>query len=148
MEGAYYGLHAGLGYVWDITDDASLDLSGKYFWTHQQGGSVRVINDRFTFEDVDSHRVRAGGRASVAVNEHFKPYIGAAYEYEFSGEAEAKTYGRSVGAPDLTGSTGIGEIGVTLLGGDKAPISLDFGAQGYTGMRQGVTGSLQLKLEF
>jgi hypothetical protein len=75
-------------------------------------------------------------------------YIGAAYEYEFSGEAKAATYGRSMDAPDLTGSTGIGEIGVTLLGGDKALVSLDLGVQGYTGMRQGLTGSLQLKIEF
>jgi hypothetical protein len=148
MEGAYYGLHTGLGYVWDINESASLDLSGKYFWTHQKGGSVNILGDPFTFDDVDSHRVRAGGRFSYAVNEHFTPYIGAAYEYEFSGEAKASTYGRSIDAPDLTGSTGIGEIGVTLLGGDKAPVSLDLGVQGYTGIRQGVTGSLQLKLEF
>jgi hypothetical protein len=148
MEGAYYGLHTGLGYMWNIAEAASLDLSARYFWTHQEGGSVRVINDRFTFDDVDSHRVRTGGRVSLAVNEHVKPYIGAAYEYEFSGEAKAKTNGLSVDAPDLTGSTGIGEIGVNLIGGDKAPVSLDLGAQGYTGLRQGVTGSLQLKLEF
>ncbi|MDR1686816.1 MAG: hypothetical protein LBR82_10370 [Desulfovibrio sp.] len=76
------------------------------------------------------------------------PYVGAAYEYEFSGKGEAKTYGRSPDAPDLTGSTGIGETGATLLGGDKAPISPDRGAQGYTGLRRGVTGSLQLKIEF
>jgi hypothetical protein len=148
IEGAYYGLHTGLGYVWNINESASLDLSGKYFWTHQEGGSVRILDDPFTFEDVDSHRVRAGGRFAYAVNQHFTPYIGAAYEYEFSGEAKATTYGRPIEAPDLTGSTGIGEIGVTLLGGDKAPVSLDVGVQGYTGMRQGVTGSLQLKLEF
>jgi hypothetical protein len=148
LEGAYYGLHTGLGYVWNINESASLDVSGKYFWTHQEGGSVRILDDPFKFDDVDSHRVRTGGRFAYAVNEHFSPYIGAAYEYEFSGEAKATTYGRSIDAPDLTGSTGIGEIGVTLLGGDKAPLSLDLGVQGYTGMRQGVTGSLQLKIEF
>jgi hypothetical protein len=148
LDGAYYGLHTGLGYVWDITEAASLDLSGKYFWTHQEGGSVHILGDPFKFDDVDSHRVRAGGRFAYAVNEHFKPYIGASYEYEFSGEAKATTYERSIEAPDLIGSTGIGEIGVTLLGGEKAPLSLDLGVQGYTGMREGVTGSLQLKLEF
>jgi hypothetical protein len=148
LEGAYYGLHTGLGYIWDINESASLDLSGKYFWTHQEGGSVSILGDPFKFDDVNSHRVRTGGRFAYAVNEHFSPYIGAAYEYEFSGEAKATTYGRSIEAPDLTGSTGIGEIGVTLIGGDKAPVSLDLGVQGYTGMRQGVTGSLQLKLEF
>jgi outer membrane autotransporter protein len=148
LDGAYYGLHAGAGYLWNITDAASLDLSGKYFWTHQEGGSVTILDDPFRFDDVDSHRVRAGGRFSYAVNEHFSPYIGAAYEYEFSGEAKATTYGRSLDAPDLTGSTGVGEIGVTLLGGKDAPVSLDLGVQGYAGMRQGMTGSLQLKIEF
>ncbi|MDR1946161.1 MAG: hypothetical protein LBQ51_03205, partial [Desulfovibrio sp.] len=74
---------------------------------------------------------RGGGRFTFAVNEHVAPYVGAAYEYEFSGEAKATTYGRSIDAPDLTGSTGAGEIDVTLIGGEEAPLSLDLGVQGY-----------------
>jgi hypothetical protein len=28
---AYYGFHLGTGYVWNITEAASLDIYGKYF---------------------------------------------------------------------------------------------------------------------
>jgi hypothetical protein len=32
----YYGIHAGLGYIWNFSERGSLDLYGKYFWTRQQ----------------------------------------------------------------------------------------------------------------
>jgi hypothetical protein len=147
-DGTYYGLHAGLGYIWQVTDSVALDLSGKYFWTHREGDTVRVAGEPFTFEDLDSHRLRAGGRISLAVSEHIVPYAGAAYEYELDGKADASVHGYSISSPDLSGGTGIGELGLTLLGGGKMPLSLDLGVQGYTGVRRGVTGSLQMKLEF
>jgi hypothetical protein len=147
-DGTYYGLHAGIGYVWRITDAASLDLSGKYFWTHREGDIVRIDGDRFKFDSLDSHRLRAGGRFSFAATDHIVPYVGAAYEHELDGKADASTHGYSISSPDLSGATGIGELGVTLLGRQSAPLSVDLGVQGYTGVRQGVTGSLQLKLEF
>ena len=40
---AYYGLHLGLGYVWQITEPASLDLYSKYFRTRQQGDDVTLV---------------------------------------------------------------------------------------------------------
>jgi hypothetical protein len=46
----------------------------------------------------------------------------------------------------MDGGTGIGEVGLTIKTGGI--VSLDIGAQGYTGKREGVTGSLQLKIEF
>jgi hypothetical protein len=83
---------------------------------------------------------------SYAVNEWFSPYAGAAYEHEFDGEAGASGYGYSLPAAELQGGTGIGELGLTLL--SARGIALDLGVQGYTGTREGVSGSLQLKLEF
>ncbi|MDR1398191.1 MAG: autotransporter-associated beta strand repeat-containing protein [Desulfarculales bacterium] len=57
---AYYGLHLGGGYVWDLTAAASLDLYGKYFWTHQEGDSLTLSGgDPVTFRDADSQRLRA-----------------------------------------------------------------------------------------
>jgi outer membrane autotransporter protein len=83
---AYYGLHLGAGYLWNITDTAILDLYGKYFWTRQEGDSVTLsTGDPVTFKDVDSSRLRFGTRFAYAVNEYISPYIGAAYEHEFDG---------------------------------------------------------------
>jgi hypothetical protein len=42
----------------------------------------------------------------------------------------------------------MGEIGLSLKPSKDLPLMFDLGAQGYTGKREGVTGSLQLKFEF
>ncbi|MDR1396189.1 MAG: autotransporter outer membrane beta-barrel domain-containing protein [Desulfarculales bacterium] len=146
---AYYGLHLGAGYIWNITEDVSLDLYGKYFWTRQEGDSVTLATgDPVNFQDVDSQRLRLGGRFAYAVSQHVSPYIGAAWEHEFDGEAHAETYGYAISAPSLDGDTGIGELGLTLTPSATLPLSFDLGVQGYVGKREGVTGSLQMKIEF
>ncbi|MDR1359993.1 MAG: autotransporter outer membrane beta-barrel domain-containing protein, partial [Deltaproteobacteria bacterium] len=146
---AYYGFHFGAGYLWNINEALSLDLYGKYFWTRQEGDSLRLsTDDPVKFKDADSSRLRGGARLAYALNERFKPYIGAAYEHEFDGRARASTNGFSLPAPSLEGGTGIGELGFTLRHSASLPLSFDLGVQGYTGTREGVTGSLQFKLEF
>jgi outer membrane autotransporter barrel domain len=148
----YYGAHLGLGYIWNITDATSLDLSTKYLWTRQDSDSVTVAGDPIKFKASDSHRWRTGARVSHAITTEggltFKPYIGAAYEHEFDGKAKATTYGYSIDAPDLKGGTGIGELGLTFKPSADCGLSLDLGVQGYVGVREGVTGSFQLKWEF
>lgn len=146
---AYYGLHVGLGYVWKITAPASLDLYGKYFWTRQQGDDVTLsTGDPISFDDVDSQRLRFGGRFAYAVNNFISPYVGAAYEHEFDGDAKATTYGYAIDTPSMDGDTGIGELGLMVKPSQNLPLSLDVGVQGYVGQREGVTGSLQIRFEF
>ncbi|WP_159566522.1 autotransporter outer membrane beta-barrel domain-containing protein [Budvicia diplopodorum] len=144
----YYGTHAGLGYLWQITKSAGLDISTRYIWTHQDHDSVKVLDNRVDFDDADSQRWRNGVRFSYAVSDMISPYIGAAYDYEFDGKAGASAYGSSIDAPDLKGGTGIGELGLAVnpMAGDR--VSLDFGVQGYTGVNEGVTGSAKFALKF
>ena len=149
---AYYGAHLGLGYIWNISDASSLDLHTKYFWTHQDSDRVSVTGDPVKFKSADSHRWRGGARFSHTLNTEsgltFTPYIGAAYEHEFDGEAKATVYGYSIDKPDLKGGTGIGELGFSFKPVADSGLSFDLGVQGYTGVREGVTGSFQLKWEF
>lgn len=146
---AYYGLHAGLGYVWNITEKADLDLYGKYLWTHQDGESLSLsTGERLRFDDTDSSRLRLGGRFSCTVNEYLRPYIGAAWEHEFDGEAHATTNGFDIDRPNLRGDTGIGEIGLALTPSADLPLTIDLGVQGYTGEREGVTGSMLINFRF
>lgn len=146
---SYFGLHASLGYIWNLGEKTLLDLYGKYFWTHQGGDSVKLsTGDPIEFEDADSHRLRAGARLSYQANDYIAPYVGAAYEHEFDGKAQASTYGYAIEAPDMKGGTGIGELGFTLKPSSDSPVSFDLGVQGYTGLREGVTGSLMIKFEF
>ena len=144
----YCGFHLGLGYVWNVTEAASLDLYGKYFWTRLKGDTVTLsTGDPVEFRKADSSRLRLGGRLARAVNEYVSPYVGAAWEHEFSGKSQATSYGLAIDAPSLRGDTGLGEIGLTLSSG-SLPLYFDLGVQGYVGRRKGVTGSLQARLEF
>lgn len=145
----YYGLHFGAGYIWNITDAASLDLYGKYFWTRQTGDSISLsTGDPIDFDDVYSSRLRFGSRFAYLVNEYVSPYAGVAWEHEFDGKARASTNGFNMQAPSMRGDTGIGELGLLLKPSQTLPLSFDLGVQGYTGKREGVTGSLQAKWEF
>ena len=130
----YYGLHFGTGYVWNINDAATLDLYGKYFWTRQQGDSVGLsTGEHLSFDDINSSRLRFGGRFAYILNEHVAPYIGAAWEHEFDGKARATTNGFDIDAPNLHGNTGIGELGLSLTPSADLPLTIDLGVQGYTG---------------
>ena len=144
----YWGAHAGLGYQWSFTEKAMLDLSGKFIWTRQDGDNVNVHGDRVRFDSADSLRTRLGGRFNYAVCDYATPYVGAYWEHEFDGKQRSTINGVGTGSPDLKGDTGMGELGLTIKPVKDSGFSMDLGVQGYTGVREGVTGSLQLKFEF
>ena len=97
---------------------------------------------------MNSYRLRLGGRLTYAVNEHISPYVGAAWEHEFDGTARATSLGYALDAPSLKGDTGIGELGLSWTPSADTPLTIDLSVQGYTGIRQGYTGSLMAKWEF
>jgi hypothetical protein len=145
LSAPYFGLHAGLGHVFNVGATTDLDLYAKYFWTHQ-GGKDFVAIEPISFGDVDSHRLRAGARLSQGITDQVKFFAGAAYENEFSGKAEASSHGFRFDVPELKGSTGIGELGLTVLPNER--VNLDIGVQGYVGTRKGVSGSVRLNFDF
>lgn len=145
----YVSLHAGLGYIWNLTDALSLDLHAKYFWTWQDSADTDLsTGEALHFDAVNSHRLRLGGRLTYAVNEHISPYVGAAWEHEFDGTARATTLGYDLDAPSLKGDTGIGELGLSWTPSATTPLTVDLSVQGYTGVREGYTGSFMAKWEF
>jgi outer membrane autotransporter protein len=145
----YYGVHLGAGYIWDLTGSFKLDAYAKWLWTRQGGDSVRLsTGETVDFEDVDSSRVRLGARVTWKANEHASLFAGAAWERELDGVARARTNGFPFEAPSLKGSTGIGELGVALKPSEGSPLSVELSVAGYTGRRQGVTGSLMVSFEF
>jgi outer membrane autotransporter protein len=148
----YYGAHIDLGYLWNITETLTLDVYTKYLWTRQEGDSVTMAGERYTFDDIDSHRWRTGGRfsydAGLDNGAVFTPYIGAAFDYEFDSKAHGSVNGRDIDSPDIEGATGMGELGLAFKPSADSGLSLDLGIQGYTGKRKGVSGSFQVKFEF
>jgi hypothetical protein len=77
-----------------MTDEAALDLCGKYFWTRLAGDHAALSSgEAIQFGDADSSRLRAGARFSWPASDRFKPCLGAVYEHEFGGRARASTSG-------------------------------------------------------
>jgi hypothetical protein len=146
----YVGLYAGAGYVLFLPNENALELSGKYFWTHQEGKSIHLYtNEPIRFDATDSHRVRAGLRYTHALDKNVSVYAGLAYEHEFDAEVRAKVHrDYAVTAPDVKGGTGSGEIGLKMKPTHSRPLTIDLSLRGYAGKREGVTGSLRVKWEF
>ena len=146
---AYFSLHAGLGYLLNISERSMLDIYGKYFWTRIGGDSVYIsAGEHIEFQDFNSHRLRIGGRFSHTVNESVKAYAGTAWEHEFDGRIRGSANGYSLGVSSLSGGTGIGELGLLITPSETMPLFIDLGIQGYTGKREGVTGRLEIRWEF
>ena len=78
---------------------------------------------------------------------YFVPF-GAAFDYEFDSKAKGNVNGRSIESPDIKGATGMGELGLAFKPSASSGLSLDLGVQGYTGKREGVSGSFQVKWAF
>ncbi|MBO7238006.1 MAG: autotransporter outer membrane beta-barrel domain-containing protein, partial [Elusimicrobiaceae bacterium] len=132
----YYAAHLGLGYLWQWSEVAALDFSGKYFWSYQNAKTVSISSgDEIRFKNTNSSRVRAGARLNLAWDKLWAPYVGAAYDYEFDGKARASTYGMDIDAPGLKGGTALAEAGVTYSGNT---LMLGIGAEGYAGRRRGL----------
>jgi hypothetical protein len=141
----YYGAHVGLGYIKNLKNDAKLDMYTRLLWTRVEGERVALsTGDPIDFADADSLRWRTGLRYSMSTNNAVNFYIGAAYEYEFDGDAKASVYGMPIASPSLEGGTGIGEIGFAYKKSPDSPFSLDLGFAGYTGQREGFGARLAL----
>jgi outer membrane autotransporter protein len=147
----YYGAHLGLGYLWNLSAKTSLDLYGKYMWARQEGDTVTLtLGDRVKFKAIDTHRLQGGFRLTRDVTEKASPYIGAAYDYGVDSSARATPgyHQHDIESHSLDGGTWMGELGVKFKPTAALPVVLDLGLQGYTGIREGITGSIQFRVEF
>lgn len=146
----YLAFHAGLGKVFSIGGGNTLDVYGRYSYHHQYGDDVTLQSgERYRFRDVDSHRLRVGGRLTHAFDERNKAYIHFAYEYEFAGEAKADMTilgtRLTTPAPSLKGSKGILDIGYEWKPSNDMTLDLSFG--GSVGMSKGFHGTLNISLD-
>ncbi len=149
MDSPYYSLHGGLGFVWNMAEGHDFDVYGRYIWTRVQGtDDTLTTKDKFEYDDIDSSRIRLGVRYSYNGSERFRPYIGAAFEHEFAGSCDSRTFGYRVAAPSFEGSSGMGELGLMMKPTEDLPLSVSLGVQGYIGQKQGVSGSCNVMYEF
>ena len=147
----YVTAHAGTGYLFNLTDNVNLDVYGRYLVTYLDGDDVRLHNkydDKFDMDSTVTHAVRVGGRLTGS----FCPYagwkVGLAYEHVFDGDAESAVNSLNLEVPSLEGDTGVMEVGVTMKPSLNSRWSMDLGAKGYAGDREGVTGSVMVRYAF
>lgn len=145
---AYYSANIGLGYLYQINQQALLDIYGRYLWNHLNSDSVNMYGERVKFKAADSHRTQLGLRLNYELFAGFTPYAGAAWDYEFGSRAKSSVSGASIDAPHVKGSTGIFDVGMTIQPDLDMPFYIKGGAQGYIGKREGVSGVLNLALSF
>ena len=141
----YYGAHIGVGKLIPKGND-SLDVYGKFIYTHHNGETFDIDGTDVEFDSMDSQRLRLGLRYNSAQTKKATLYYGAAWEYEFDGDANDKVATFDLETPSLEGSTVIGELGLHYIA--DARWSFDVNARGYTGQRDGVSGSVHVKYRF
>lgn len=144
----YYSAHVGVGKILKLNDMLGLDVYSKYLWTQHGGDMVEVMGYPFHLKDVNSHRLQVGAKLNADVSLHFKPYVRAAFEYEFDGKISGTLYGMQLKEPSLQGGMGIGELGLVWTPGEETGLKVDLGVQGFVGKREGVSGSLSISLSF
>ena len=143
-DGTYYGAHIGAGYVQKLDEKSSIDWYGKLLWTRLEGGSADLsTGEHLAFDDADSLRLRIGGRWNYAASDFVSYYAGLGYEYEFDGEASGFTNGLALGDEDLTGGSGVAELGISFKPSKNSPFSLELNLAGFTGEREGFRGGVE-----
>ena len=149
LKSNYFGAHFGLGREF-YSDNNIFDLYAKYYYLRVGGTSFTQGGVGVEFDSVESHRARVGFRDSLKFGEYNSLYIGAAYEYEFSGEANGivshPAFGSAdIASPKLKGSTGIGEIGYVF---ENGRLKFDIGAKGFVGKQRGYSGNIGFTFKF
>ena len=148
-DGTYYGAHIGAGYVQKLDEKSSIDWYGKLLWTRLEGGSADLsTGEHLSFDDADSLRLRIGGRWNYAASDFVNYYAGLGYEYEFDGEASGFTNGLALGNEDLTGGSGVAELGISFKPSKNSPFSLELNLAGFTGEREGFRGGVEAVYAF
>ena len=148
-DGTYYGAHIGAGYVQKLDEKSSIDWYGKLLWARLEGGSADLsTGEHLTFDNADSLRLRIGGRWNYAASDFVSYYAGLGYEYEFDGEASGFTNGLALGDEDLTGGSGVAELGISFKPSKNSPFSLELNLAGFTGEREGFRGGVEAVYTF
>ena len=151
----YFSTHLGLGQKIELNEQTLLDVYGKILWTRTDSDEfVTDFGEHVTIDAVDSVRHRIGARLSRS-NEAgtVKGFVGLAWEHEYDGESNGTVGDPAIGydpitnAPDVKGSSGFGELGLTFVPEDTN-YSVDVSVFGLAGKQKGFGGTAGIRFEF
>jgi hypothetical protein len=147
LDDLYYGAHLGGGYKIRLFEASLLELSAKYFYTHEDGDDITILGDRIVFDAIDSNRIKLGAKLSFdELASVFNPFVALNYEHEFGGASKASTEYYEIDTPTLNGGTVSGELGIEITPTKSFYIGLAF--KGYSGQREGVNLKAEVEYKF
>lgn len=125
-----------------------LDSYLKYRWLHLNGIHTEINGADTHLNHIDSHRTRLGTRLNHTKEKTSMPYIGIAWEHEFSGKARGEIEGYKLRHTSLKGDSGILELGVKFMPSEKSRWNYDITIEGYIGQQEGVMGNFVVNYLF
>ena len=145
---SYYAAHLGVGKETRVHKKDTLNTYLRYFYSHQAGMHATLnTGEDYTFDSVNSHRLRLGMRYSHKDSAYSQVYAGLAFEYEFDGEARASFQGYNTPSPSLKGASGMLELGYRFIP-QNGRVSYELNLTGWQGRREGISGGAQVKWMF
>lgn len=138
----YTAFHVGAGRTVDLNDRDSLEWYGRYFYTHVNGDDFEA-GGQYHLDSVDSSLLRLGARWERKSSRNSTWYAGAAYEYEFDGEATGTADGRSIRSASIQGSSARLEAGMLW---NRDNWTLQTGVHGYMGKHRGIGGTVDFTI--
>lgn len=143
----YYSFHVGMTKNIKLSENRNLDIYSKYSYTYTDKDDVNLDNQNFKFDSAKSNKIDLGFRVNENRYDTVSLYYGAAFEYEFDGKADMSIDEYSVPTQSLKGDTYIAELGLKYKPNDSS-WKYDINIHGYTGEREGITGTLNITYEF
>ncbi len=145
----YYAAHLGIGQDFTRKNGDILSPYLRYFWSHQNSMDVSLDSgDPYHFASVDSKRLRLGVDYYQGAKTANGMYAALAWEYEFSGDANAKGYGFDIPqSPTLHGASVMLRLGFSVAP-TKGSMSYDLHITGWQGVRRGISGGAKMNWAF
>ncbi len=150
----YYGFHLGVGKIIQTGDTDSWDVYTKFYLNHT--GGLDYKNSAITeigLDSVTSKLLRIGGRYNHKVQNDWSFYTGAAFAYEFGGNAHG-TAGiingdfDSIRTATTKGGGALLELGFRKESTNDNPWEIDLGLKGYMGRQKGIGGNIGINYHF
>lgn len=137
----YAGMHLGAGLITNPIAEMELDCYVKYFFTYTDSDSFTIdsFNETYSFDNITSHRLRIGTRASWN-RSNLTFMLGLAGEYEFDAESDMVAANAPAQTSDLGGFSAFAEAGMSIRPNITSPWQFDMQVRGWTGQRDAVAG--------
>ncbi len=148
LDSNYYAGHIGVGFKKDLPRSVQMDTRAQYMFSRIAGKNVTIQDSTYHFKDTDSHRIHLGARFNYVANPTVHPFLSFAWEHEFDGKAKTTLNGYTLESSNLTGSTGIVKMGLTIKPSKESGFSLDADIAGFFGEQEGFNGKVRIQYLF